>query len=503
MISARLPASFWALLALGLALRCAALTHPLLDAHMLRQCQTAAVTKSLLEEPAFPLAAQIPWLGDLGGRFVLEVPIYNYLVIGVHRLTGNLDLSGKLTSVMLWAVAFFLLQPIWRRMLDREETFWANTLFVLAPLSVFYGQAFMPEMLVQALAFALLLATIRYSENPTLPRWIAVAAAGLAALLVKLPEVSHLYLILAIVIFRREGWRGLLRPRYLLAGIITAGVLKVWGDYADSVNAAFLPEWSSKYALPGFIGTFASRFTVKPWAMLILYIGAFIVTGPAALAAASGLGIFVRRKTGGVLGLWLLSIALFYLVWFGNAGTAQSYYNLPALAPLGALFGIGVAAFLSGEKIARAPRAAAVAVFALLLLCVAPVLRYLFQQDRQLLAAAVWTRDHTQPGDLILFRANHRWELVDYYYNPTLAYYANRRTFVRTRLTPEPYLRAGLERARYAVVTLPPPPVGGLMGRLNRFRGVTGIQSESSDWLEAAGFRALASESGFAVYEKR
>ena len=318
----------------------------------------------------------------------------------------------------------------------------------------------------------------------------------------KLPEVSHLYFILAVMIFRAEGWRALFRPRYLIAGIITAAALKGWGNYADSVNAALLPEWSSKYTLPGFIGTFASRFTIRPWAMIVLYVGAFIVTGPAALAAASGLWIFVRQRRSGILGLWLVSIALFYLVWFGNGGTAQSYYNLPALGPLCALFGIGVSAFLSWKKLAFWPRAGAFAVWATLLLCVAPVLRYLFKQDRQILAAAVWTRDHTLPDDLILFRANHRWDMVDYYYNPVFAYYADRRTFVRTRLTPEPYLRAGLERASYAVVTLPPVPIVGLMAKVNHFRGSTGLQQESLDWLEGAGFRLLASEDGFAVFKR-
>ena len=502
MTCARLPVSFWALLALGLALRCLALTEPLLDAHLFRQCQTAAATKSLLEQSGFPLAARIPWIGDLDGRYVLEFPLYNYLALGVQWVTGVLDLSGKLTSVILWGLSFFLLQPIWRRMLDGPQTFWANTLFVLAPLSVFYGQAFMPEMLVQALAFALLLATLRYAESPTLPRWTVTAAVGLVALLVKLPEVSHLYFILAVMIFRAEGWRALFRPRYLMAGIITAAALKGWGNYADSVNAALLPEWSSKYTLPGFIGTFASRFTIRPWAMIVLYVGAFIVTGPAALAAASGLWIFVRQRRSGILGLWLVSIALFYLVWFGNGGTAQSYYNLPALGPLCALFGIGVSAFLSWKKLACWPRAGAFAVWAMLLLCVAPVLRHLFKQDRQILAAAVWTRDHTQPDDLILFRANHRWDMVDYYYNPVLAYYADRRTFVRTRLTPEPYLRAALERASYAVVTLPPPPDTGIMSKVNRFRGITGLQQESLDWLEEAGFRRVASEDGFAVFKR-
>ena len=163
-----LPRSFWLLFLLGIALRCVALNQPLVDAHLLRQCQTAAATKSMLAEPGFPLSARIPWQGDLVTRFILELPLYNYLVIGTHHLTGHLDLSGKLTSILLWAGSFLCLQFIWRRMLDERQTLWANGMFVIAPLSVFYGQAFMPEMLIQALAFGLILTTLFTTKVPPL-----------------------------------------------------------------------------------------------------------------------------------------------------------------------------------------------------------------------------------------------------------------------------------------------------------------------------------------------
>src|SRR2546428_10163432 len=162
--------SFWLFLFVGIALRCVAINQPLVDAHLLRQCITAAATESLIDEHGFNLSSSIPWVGDIDERYVQELPLYNYLVIRVHRVIGNLDMSGKIVSILLWAAAFFCLQFIWRRLLDREQTFWANLLFVIAPLSVFYGQAFMPEMLVQLLAFAFILLAIRYDEAPTVSR---------------------------------------------------------------------------------------------------------------------------------------------------------------------------------------------------------------------------------------------------------------------------------------------------------------------------------------------
>jgi len=498
-----LPRSFWLLLLAGLALRCGALNQPLVDAHLIRQCQTAAATKSMIAEPGFPLSATIPWQGDLGSRYLQELPLYNYLVIGVHYVTGQLDLSGKLTSVLLWMVSFFCLQPIWRRMLDARQALWANALFVIAPLGVFFGQAFMPEMLIQALAFGLVLTALRYHESPTLARWVAVAATGLMALLVKLPETSHLYLIIAILIFWRAGWRGLMAPRYLIAAVLTAAVLKAWGSYVDSVNAAALPEWSSRYVLPAFIGDFHSRFHFKPWAMIFLYIGGFIVPGPAAAGVAYGFWVFIRKCRERLLGLWLLSVAAYYLVWFGNCGTAQSYYNLPALGPLCALFGIGVNALFASERIAPWRRPAIIAVVLALVLPAVPVLRYLFKQDRQIFAAAGWLHRHTQPGEVILFRPNHRNDMIDYHYNPVVAYYAERPTFVWTRYTPVSQRSTALERARYVVVTLPAPLPSGLPGMLNQFRGISALQPEPLDWLAAESFELVTQESEFAIYQRR
>ena len=494
--------TWWALLVIGLAMRCVALNQPLIDAHLIRQCQTAAATQSLHDTPGFALSAEIPWIGDLQGRYILELPLYNYLVLGAHLLIPSLDASGKITSILLWAASFFLLQGIWRRLLSHDETFWANLLFVISPLGVFYSQAIMPEMLVQLLAFGFLLAAIQYSENPTATGWLVVAATGLLGLLVKLPEVSHLYLILAVLIFRLEGWRGMFRPRYLLAAAITAGAVKLWGNYTNSVNGTYLPEWTSERVLAGFIGPLASRLTIRPWAMIVLYNAAFIAAGPAVLAMLHGLRTLVRRHRCDLLALWLISLVPFYLIWFGNGGTAQSYYNLPSLAPLCALFGIGMSAFWKWEGIVSWRKTAATTIAIALMLCTTPVLFYLFKQDREIFAASNWIRDHTQPDDLTLIKMNHRWDMVDYYYNPVPAYYSHRHTFIVTRFTPEEIRKTALDRSRYAVVTLSQPARQGVSGAVNRFRGVTEMQPESFLWLTSAGFAPFKEGNGFIVYKK-
>jgi hypothetical protein len=494
--------SVWAFLVLGIALRCVAIDQPLVDAHLMRQCQTAAATKSLIAEPGFHLSSRAPWLGDLDARYVLELPVYNYLVMGVQKITGHLDLSGKITTILLWAASFLCLQLIWPRMLDSQQTLWANLLFIVAPLSVFYGQAFMPEMLVQLLSFAFIWLLLRYSEEPSLGRWILVAGVGLVALLVKLPETAHLYLILGFVAFRREGWKALVRPRYLLGAILTVLALKGWSHYMDSVNAAYFTEWTSREGLRYVVGPLASRWQFEPWAMACLYLGAFIVPGPALLATVYGLYLFIQKYRDQFLGVWLISVAVAYILWFGTGATAQSYYNLPALAPLCALFGIGMREIFKKKWICSWPRVATTSAVILVLLPAIPVWKYLFKQDRQILAAARWAKENTSVGDIILFRINHQPFMVDYPDNPVPPYYSERPAFVWTKTMPEVVARRALNRAGYAIVTTPPLPVTDVLALVNRFRGKHPPVAESMDWLEQNGFRSVVKQAGFEVFRK-
>ncbi len=91
--------------------------------------------------------------------------------------------------------------------------------------------------------------------------------------------------------------------------------------------------------------------------------------------------------------------------------------------------------------------------------------------------------------------------MIDYPFNPIIAYYGKRPTFVWTRYTPEAYRRAALERAKYAVVTPPAPAVGGVLALVNRLRH-SSHSPEPTDWLETSGFHMFVTEKGFVVYRK-
>jgi hypothetical protein len=122
---------------------------------------------------------------------------------------------------------------------------------------------------------------------------------------------------------------------------------------------------------------------------------------------------------------------------------------------------------------------------------------YLFQQDHTILAAARWAHDHTEPGTPILCQVNHRPDLAEYGANPVFNYYAERPTFIWVANLPGALRDEALSRSRYAVITLPRPLAGGLLGRLQRFRGLHEAPPISTEWLTQRGFLPAGEGPGF------
>ena len=168
----RVHALLW--LACGVFLRLLWLGQPPVeDNSWIRQTQTADAIQSWVEAGHPSWDAGVSWRGDTGARLVQELPLYNLLVYGAKVAGIPLNAAGRLLSAVLWGVGFLLVQKIWQRWLNPRETFWANLLFVLSPGSIAFGQAIMPEMLVQLLGIGFVVLLFRYRDQPSLALWWA------------------------------------------------------------------------------------------------------------------------------------------------------------------------------------------------------------------------------------------------------------------------------------------------------------------------------------------
>jgi 4-amino-4-deoxy-L-arabinose transferase-like glycosyltransferase len=495
-------ASFGWWLLLGVAVRLVALNQPLVDAQAFRQTLTALMVRSMMAEPGWPVGGVATWRGDLPARLVQELPLYNYLIMPLARLTGQLDASGKLVSVFLWAASFVVLQRLWQRWLNARQKFWANLIFVLAPLSVFFGQAFMPEMLVQLLAFAFLLALVRYQEHPMQGRLLLAAGVGLLGMLVKGPELLHLGLLGLVLVFQKEGIRALRRPLYWFALMVVVAASLGWSHVMDAANARYFPECTSYKNLIYFLGGVRDRFMPSGYFNIALYLTLFVLTPAGVLLAVAGAWRLFRKRPWGLPALWCLSIVFFYVFWSGPVARQHSYYNLPALAPCALLFGLGVD-WLWNRRFGAARPAPRWAPAALLLAALAPFLLgaglYLFRPDPVIVESTRWLREHTRPEDLILVKANHRNDAVDFTWLAPFPYYAQRRCWIYSRFVPAEERQRALATSAYALVTLPPKQVSRLEGWRRWLKRERFTPDNIDDVLHQAGFHPVYTNADFVV----
>lgn len=487
-------------------------------------------------------------MGDLKARLLLELPLYNYLVVAVNWLGFPLDMAGKLVSIALWALSFLLLQGIWRRVLDDEEAFWANLLFILAPLSVYFGQAFLPEMLIQALSFTMLVLLLRYLEQPGLMTFVGLSLAGAVGVLLKAPEISHLYLVAGVMLgvtellpaltrngksrFDVAGARGGTAPisastallRYSVVLGVTAVTMVIWGRYIDRVNSTWFPEWTSKNVVELMVGSWRAHFEPFGYFRLLVYIALlattlgglpWVIGGFARVlkdfnvwrrdAAATGIKPFVTTNSRALMFVlaWLGSLIFYYVFWAGGASRIHAYYNLPALGPVCLLFGIGCARWLRGAWATRSPKAARLAPLLLIIATAIGPYWLLFHNDLVLLHASTWLREHTAPGDLVLVRINHRTDLCRYRHDSTVAYYAQRNIWPWVdEQTPEVKARA-LATATWALVTHPEQGTEWTEELRRRFKQLKPLV-EDMTWLERqAGFVKVYETPEFTVYKRR
>jgi len=448
----RVHALLW--LACGVFLRLLWLGQPPVeDNSWIRQTQTADAIQSWVEAGHPSWDAGVSWRGDTGARLVQELPLYNLLVYGAKVAGIPLNAAGRLLSAVLWGVGFLLVQKIWQRWLNPRETFWANLLFVLSPGSIAFGQAIMPEMLVQLLGIGFVVLLFRYRDQPSLALWWGIVAVGILGVLVKLPGFSHYYLLLACGLVQAHGAKGLISPRVWLGAGFTLAALWIWSRYTQSVNAAFFPEWTARANLQGFLGRWEDRFQPVYWVRLFFYLLVLVGTPAAWLTMLFGRGGWTRDGWNApLLVAWLGGLGLMVLVWGPRTCMGHAYYCLPFLAPTCAIFGKSAGSVLTqGSR----PAWLAFLLAAGILAGCLPMAAYLLRPDSTLRETADWMQTNIPPTDLVIIKANHSDYTREYPELPGFSYLSGRKVWIWTpHLAPKERERA-VQTSRWIVETRP------------------------------------------------
>jgi len=436
-----------ALWVLAMAARLILINQPYVDHWSWRQSDVAAIARNFFESGFHFAYPQIDWAGDATGYVGTEFPILPFLAAICYKFAGIHEWIGRSQAVIFFGISlpfFFLLV---REIFGSTAAVWATFFFSFAPLNVFAGRSFMPDVPSLGLAIIGLYFFLRWLEHGTLlcapsgfrTRWtnteqnvrwahrleayvpLFVSAVAISlSLLIKITSIV-IFAPLAYVVVGR-----LCQPRTLsgftvkrptiYGGIalllaITLLPAAAWYWHAHQVAEEFYPHH--------FFGAGGIRIENFSWYWDITRATATSSLTPI-LSIMAMVGLFVppRSKYPRLFHWWLAAMILFVIIvgW----GNRHRWYQLP-LVLIAAAFAGAACAFI-GSKIA--PSRVAVVTLSILLAGSFALLAYVYVRPLyepsagQLRDAGLELNRITAPDALIVAA-----DMGD----PTIFYYARRK----------------------------------------------------------------------------
>src|SRR5437660_4604120 len=317
-----------------------------------RQSDVASIARNFEENGFHFTHPQIDWAGDAPGYVGTEFPILPFVAAICYKFASVHEWIGRLQAVIFFAASlpfFFLLV---REILVDTAAIWATFFYGFAPLNVFAGRSFMPDVPSLSLALIGLYFFLRWIDSEKSISLFAAATVISLALLVKLPSAIIGAPILFLV-WQKWRWNFVKQPSLWLFATITILPSIAWYWHAHQISEKFYPHH--------FFGAGGIRIENLSWYWRnVRLTGISSFTPVLSILATLGLFVAPRGKYTRILHCWLAAMVLFIIV--VGYGNRHQWYQLP-LVPIAAAFA-GAACAFTGSKI---PSRIAVITFSILL----------------------------------------------------------------------------------------------------------------------------------------
>jgi 4-amino-4-deoxy-L-arabinose transferase-like glycosyltransferase len=338
---------------LAVAARLIFINQPYVDHWSWRQSDVAGIARNFSGfRFGYP---QIDWAGNGAGYVGTEFPILPFIAAVCYKFAGVHEWIGRIQAVILFALSlpfFFLLV---REIFGSTAAVWASFFYCFAPLNVFAGRSFMPD--VPSLSFAIvgLYFFLRWTQHGQSTSFFVAAIAISMSLLIKITSIVILAPILYLVVAegadlgsdkRSDGGADCgQRPRLqlILFTAIAFVPSAIWYWHAYQIAQKFYPHH--------FFGAGGIRVESFTWYWHI-WLQTLISSLTPLLSLVALVGLFVPqsrdRRHSRLFHWWLAAMVLFVIVI--GYGNRHRWYQLP-LVPIAAAFAGAGYAFI-GSKIA-------------------------------------------------------------------------------------------------------------------------------------------------------
>jgi 4-amino-4-deoxy-L-arabinose transferase-like glycosyltransferase len=341
-----------ALSLLAVAVRLILINQPYVDHWSWRQSDVAAIARNFFEHGFRFGYPQIDWAGGSTGYVGTEFPILPFLAAICYRLAGVHEWMGRSQSVIFFAISlpfFFLLV---RGTLGSTAAIWATFFYAFAPLNVFAGRSFMPDVPALSLEIMGLYLFLRWARDSNPASFYLSAIAISLSVLIKATSIIVVAPLLYLVV-AEGGDLGPGKLRYVPGSRIRRRRLQLFAFAAIAVLPSVAWYWhayqiAERYYPHHFFGAGGVRLESFSWYWEIAQQTVTSSLTPVlAIMALIGLFVAPRGKYGCLFDWWLVAMVLFVVaVGYGNR---HPWYQLP-FVPIAAAFA-GVACAFLGSKI--------------------------------------------------------------------------------------------------------------------------------------------------------
>src|SRR5436190_5055868 len=394
---------------LAVAVRLFWINQPYIDRWSWRQSDVAAIARNFSEHGFHFAYPQIDWAGGTPGYVGTEFPILPFLAAICYKFAGVHEWIGRSQAVVFFVVLlpfFFLLV---REFFGCTAAVWATFFYSFAPLNVFAGRSFMPDVPSLSLALIGLYFFVRWIDDERPILFVGAAITISLALLIKLPT-AVVGAPLLFLVWQKWRWNFLKRPSLWLFAAITVLPSFAWYWHAYQIAENFYPNH-----LFGAGGIGIENFS---WYWNITRrIATSSLTPIFTIMALIGLIVAPRSKFSGLFHWWLAAMILFIIV--VGYGNRHPWYQLP-LVPIAAALAGAACAFV-GSKISSRVIAETLSILlvssftTLAFWCVQPF----YQSSAAQLRDAGFELKRVAPPDALIVAADMG--------DPTIFYYGERK----------------------------------------------------------------------------
>ena len=345
---------------LAVAARLVLINQPYVDHWSWRQSDVAAIARNFYEGGFRFAYPQIDWAGDATGYVGTEFPILPFLAAICYKVAGIHEWIGRSQAVIFFAASLPLFFLLVREVFDNTAAAWATCFFSFAPLNVFAGRSFMPDVPSLSLAIIGLYFFLRWIRDR---EWASLLVAAIVISLCILIKATSIIVAAPLLYLavpgigdpgRREIKLVTIRDRRSRLQLLLFAALAVlpsvaWYWHAYQIAQRFYP-----YHLFGAGGIRIENFSwywaiaretmissLTPVLAIIALVGLFVA--PRLRCTAGRL----RSKYSALFHWWLVAMVLFVII--AGYGNRHRWYQLPFVPITAALAG-AACAFL-GSKI--------------------------------------------------------------------------------------------------------------------------------------------------------